>query len=101
MHALTWCPQPRCGGTRARDRVICGDSRIAGTDVSNWPYNGGSITSSSERPADLGYYIGARIIGARITESYYAKAADKRRAVAEIIAVTDFDDFLEKSGYSP
>ena len=37
----------------------------------------------------------------RIAESYYAKAADKRRAVAEILAVTDYTDFLEKSGYSP
>lgn len=37
----------------------------------------------------------------RIAESYCAKVADKRRAVAGILAVTDYNDFLEKSGYSP
>ena len=71
-------------------------TEMHGADVSRWLYNGGSVTSTSERPADLGYYIGARI-----AESYYAKAADKRQAVADILAVTDYTDFLQRSGYSP
>jgi hypothetical protein len=65
-----------------------------GGDISRWLYNGGSVTGPGERPADLGYFIGARI-----TEAYYARQADKRRAVREILAIRDFAAFLEGSGY--
>jgi hypothetical protein len=64
-----------------------------GTDASNWLYNG---DRSKDRPADLGYFVGARICGA-----YYARAADKRQAIKEIFAMPDPAAFLAKSGYAP
>ena len=64
-----------------------------GTDASNWLYNG---DRSKDRPADLGYFVGARICG-----SYYEHAADRRRAIREIFAMPDPAAFLVRSGYSP
>ncbi len=46
-------------------------------------------------PPDLGYFVGARI-----AESYYRNAADKKQALVEILAITDFDRFLVDSGYA-
>jgi len=70
-------------------------TQMHGTDLSRWLYNGGSITSSTDRPADLGYYVGYRI-----TAAYYAKQPDKRKALLGILRITDFDQFLAESGYS-
>jgi len=64
-----------------------------GTDASNWLYQG---DRSKNRPADLGYFMGARIC-----EAYYKKAADKRRAVQDIFAMPSAEEFLARSGYSP
>jgi hypothetical protein len=64
-----------------------------GTDVSNWLYQG---DRSKDRPADLGYFMGARIC-----EAYYKKATDRRRAVRDIFAMPSAADFLARSGYSP
>jgi hypothetical protein len=66
-----------------------------GTDVSKWLYNGGSVTATSSRPADLGYYIGARI-----AESYYAKSPDKHRAIQEILNISNMPAFLAASAYT-
>jgi hypothetical protein len=65
-----------------------------GADISRWLYNGGSITAGSTRPADLGYYIGSRI-----AERYFARQADGRRALRDILAIRDFTAFLAASGY--
>ena len=62
-----------------------------GTDSDAWLY-GGSI--SEEQPADLGYFIGYCI-----SKAYYEKHQDKKKALQEIIEVTDYESFLEKSGY--
>ena len=51
--------------------------------------------SDPEQPTDLGY-----IMGARIVEAFYDRAADKARAVREILAVTDYEAFLGQSGYA-
>lgn len=66
-----------------------------GTNYSNWLYNGGSITATSTRPADLGYFIGARI-----AEAYYNKAADKHKAIQDMLRITDFNAFLMASAYA-
>lgn len=63
-----------------------------GEDMAGWLYGG----QPEGRPADLGYFIGYRIAG-----SYYDRAGDKRAAVRDIIEVTDFEDFLARSGYDP
>jgi hypothetical protein len=66
--------------------------RMHGTDYTGWLYG----KPPGERPADLGYFIGYRIASA-----YYAKASDKRQALAEIIRGADVDALLAASGYSP
>lgn len=61
-------------------------------DWNQWFY---AKSKTEERPADLGYFIGYMI-----TKSYYDKAKDKNKAVQEIIEVTDYPKFLERSEYS-
>jgi hypothetical protein len=61
------------------------------TDLSAWLDN-----STFEKPGDLGYWVGYRIV-----KSYYALAADKRQALREIYAMTDAKAFLAKSGWYP
>jgi hypothetical protein len=71
------------------------EAAMNGNDVSRWLYNGGTLTDSATRPADLGYWIGARI-----TRAYYDRATDKRTAVRDILTIRDFTDFLARSGYT-
>jgi hypothetical protein len=47
-----------------------------------------------DQPYDVGYALGARIVAA-----YYERAADKEVAIREMLAVTDYRSFLERSGY--
>ena len=47
------------------------------------------------QPHDLGY-----IMGALIVESYYENANDKKKAIDDMLSVTDYKDFLQKSRYS-
>jgi hypothetical protein len=59
------------------------------TDLSKWLDN-----STLEKPGDLGYWVGYRIV-----KSYYQQAADKRRALRDIIEITVPKAFLAKSGW--
>lgn len=62
-----------------------------GTDYAGWLYDGGEATTG--RPADLGYWIGYRI-----ARGYYERAGDKSAAIREMLAIEDFDAFLDASG---
>jgi hypothetical protein len=42
----------------------------------------------------VGYYLGYQVC-----KQYYEKAVDKRKAIKEIIEVTDYDTFVLKSGF--
>ena len=64
-----------------------------GKDYSRWLWNGGGA-HRGDRPPDLGYWIGYRI-----TKAYYDRAADKSRAIHDILTIKDFDRFLSESGY--
>lgn len=66
-------------------------AQMHGTDTSGWMYN---AARSTDRPSDLGYYVGSRI-----ARAYHERAADKRRALAEMLKIRDFDAFLAASGY--
>lgn len=55
-----------------------------------WMYGG----EKDGKPRDLGYWMGYQIV-----KSYYDKATDKKKAIAEILSIKDFDDFTQKSGY--
>jgi hypothetical protein len=60
-------------------------------DLSNWLYN-----SKPEKPGDLGYWVGYRIV-----KSYYQHANDKHQALREIIGMNDPERFLANSGWYP
>lgn len=60
-----------------------------GFDNTDWFYN-----YNSNRPADLGYYLGYQI-----TESYYNNSDDKKQAIKEILEMKNAEKFLEKSKY--
>jgi Predicted Zn-dependent protease (DUF2268) len=61
------------------------------TDLSKWLDN-----STYEKQGDLGYWVGYRIV-----KSYFQHARDKRRALREIIGMTDPKALLAKSGWLP
>lgn len=61
------------------------------TDLSGWLYN-----STPDKPADLGYWVGYRIV-----KAYYAHAADKHQALRDIFTMTDAKAFLARSGWHP
>lgn len=67
-------------------------SQLKGNDYSAWLYNG---DQSKDRPADLGYFMGARIC-----ESYYNRSPDKAKAIREIIRMKNHKKFLKRSGYN-
>jgi hypothetical protein len=55
-----------------------------------------ATTRFPEKPGDLGYWVGYRIV-----KSYYQHAADERQALREILEMTDSKAFLAKSGWYP
>lgn len=61
------------------------------TDLSKWLYNG-----TIDKPGDLGYWVGYRIV-----KAYYEHHADKRQAIREIVAMRDPRAFLARSGWKP
>jgi hypothetical protein len=76
---------------REKELWLAFQREMNGTDVSNWLYQG---DKAKDKPADLGYYIGYKII-----ESYYKKAPDKKQAVKDILEIKNFNAFLKASGY--
>lgn len=63
-------------------------------DYGRWLYNGWNRKALGDRPPDVGYWMGYRI-----AQSYFAHAADKQKAVDDILSIRDFDRFLEDSRY--
>ena len=47
-----------------------------------------------EQPPHMGYFMGYRIV-----EMYYDNAADKKKAIQDILSITDYSNFLKRSGY--
>ena len=60
---------------------------------SAWLYN---YPGTADHPADLGYWIGYRIV-----KAYYRKATDKRAALREIIELRNPEELLANSGWEP
>ncbi|MGN7832332.1 DUF2268 domain-containing putative Zn-dependent protease [Pseudoxanthomonas sp. 22568] len=61
--------------------------------ATRWMWNVGNPPAGW--PAELGYWIGHRILGA-----YYQRKPDKRAAIAAILALEDPDALLRESGYA-
>ncbi len=56
-----------------------------------WLYGG---RRKKDRPADLGYWMGFHI-----TKAYFQKQKDPKQALADILNIRDFNQFLEESGF--
>ncbi|SNC75993.1 Predicted Zn-dependent protease [Hymenobacter gelipurpurascens] len=65
---------------------------MLGTNSDNWIANGRQETP--EKPCDLGYYVGYRIV-----QAFYNQASDKKQALADILSMRDPNTFLVQSGY--
>ena len=63
------------------------------TDLSAWLNNG---PGTAEKPGDLGYWVGHRIV-----KAYYDRAPDKRQALRDIFEMSDPKAFLAASGWRP
>jgi hypothetical protein len=99
----TWFAELITGGSRhkneARDYYLASEREIweafsldmYGTDMGDWLWE---KPADPEQPQDLGYAIGARIV-----QTYYETAAEPGRAAMEIMAITDYPEFLSRSGY--
>ena len=64
-----------------------------GSDLSGWLYQG---DRAKNEPADLGYFIGYRIV-----QAYYERANDPQAALRELLTTRDATKILRDSGYNP
>ena len=102
--AATFVAELITGGSKhknmARDFLLSHEAEVwqrfqkemLGNETGDWLWR---EPSDPDQPRDVGYAVGARIV-----QSYYESAADKNKAAQEIMAVTDYPTFLEKSGYA-
>jgi hypothetical protein len=63
-----------------------------GSETGDWMW---AKPKDPEQPRHVGYAMGFRIV-----ESYYKNSKNKQQAVKEILSVTNYKDFLNKSGYT-
>lgn len=66
-------------------------TRLKNTDYQDWLYG---TSKKDDRPNDLGYWIGYKII-----ESYFNKQKDKQKAIDDILNIKDPLQFLKESGF--
>ena len=81
--------------SRRHEKNLCGESLKKLCTVKILRDGFGGDSGVTDRPPDLGYWMGYKI-----AEAYYQKAEDKTQAVADIIQMKDADAFLEASGYA-
>lgn len=79
-------------GAQHKDK-LCEEfvSRLKKSDYLDWLYR---TTKKDDRPNDLGYWMGYKII-----ESYFNKQKDKQKAIDEILNIKDPLLFLQQSGF--
>jgi hypothetical protein len=85
---------------KAADYVIKNEKNIwerfsadmHGAETKDWMWG---KTEDLEQPSHVGYALGCRI-----AEAYYNNASDKDKALQEILSVTDYPEYLTKSGYA-
>jgi hypothetical protein len=81
------------GNAHEKELWAAFQQEMLGTNAGNWLANGSQETP--EKPCDLGYYVGYRIV-----QAYYTKAPDKKQALADILNIHDAKAFLAQSGYA-
>lgn len=67
-------------------------TQMAGTETGDFMW---SRPANDQQPPNVGYVLGARIV-----EAFYDRAADKAEAMKETLSMTDYPAFLERSGYA-
>lgn len=68
------------------------ESEMRNREFGDWLF---AAPKDPDQPRDVGYVMGALIV-----ESYYKNAADKGKALEEILKITDYEGFLAKSRYA-
>lgn len=66
-------------------------NEMDGAETGDWMW---VKPADPDQPRHVGYVMGYRIV-----QAYYQNASDKDQAVKEILGVTDYPAFLERSGY--
>ena len=65
---------------------------MAGSETGDWMWQ---KPADPEQPYHVGYAMGYMIV-----KAYYEQSDDKAQAVTDILSVTDYPEFLNKSGYA-
>jgi hypothetical protein len=88
-HLKRWTRGHECAIEQAFDKDALG------TDISHWLYNG---VGTPDQPGDLGYWVGYRI-----AKSYYEHAANKKKALDQLLNVDNATapQILKDSGWKP
>ncbi|HEV2122169.1 MAG TPA: DUF2268 domain-containing putative Zn-dependent protease [Chloroflexota bacterium] len=81
------------GAPRERELYAQFAREADGEAIDGWLYDA-QRPREPGRPADLGYFVGYKIV-----EAYYRRAQNKRQAVQDILHIQDFPAFLDASGY--
>lgn len=84
-------PHHQYGRIHEADLWVEFKDEMGGSDIDNWLCQGDSAT---DRPADLGYFLGHQICAA-----YYARQSDPQTAVRQMLCIESFEDFASDSGY--
>ncbi|HEY0306312.1 MAG TPA: DUF2268 domain-containing putative Zn-dependent protease [Longimicrobiales bacterium] len=79
------------GEAHERELWLQFQQEMNGTDISQWLYNG----NIKDRPDQLGYWMGYQI-----AEAYYERAADKQRAIRDLLNIQDYRALLHASRYA-
>lgn len=76
------------------NEAVLWEEFITRKDSNNWSgwLYGGKLEG---RPKDMGYWMGFKIC-----EAYYQQATNKKQAVADMLNIKDFNQFLKTSGYN-
>lgn len=66
-------------------------ANLSSDELAPWLYS----EVPDERPQNLGYWMGYQIVA-----SYYEQATDKHQAIQDILNISDYPAFLQRSGYA-
>ncbi len=78
--------------SREKELWLRFQAEMTGRETGDWMWQ---QPSDPEQPPHVAYVLGARIV-----QSYYDNGADREHTVNEILSVTDYESFLERSGYA-
>ena len=68
------------------------EKEMLGKETGDWMW---TKPENPDQPRDVGYVFGALIV-----EHYYKKSLDLNMTVSEILSITDYINFIDKSGYA-